>query len=98
MNAIINAHSYADININSHANANAYTSADTNADINIDAINLIDIKYNNKFRKVLFEKINNMTKTEHEEIFKIIIDLIIRKNNRANRACTGTIRCPTNRG
>jgi hypothetical protein len=30
------------------------------------------MKYNNKFRKVLFEKINNMTKTEHEEIFKII--------------------------
>lgn len=28
--------------------------------------------YNNKFRKVLFEKINGMTRTEHEEIFKII--------------------------
>lgn len=28
--------------------------------------------YNNKFRKVLFEKINTMTRTEHEEIFKII--------------------------
>ena len=32
------------------------------------------IKYNNKSRKVLFEKINLMTKTEHEEIFKIIRD------------------------
>lgn len=30
--------------------------------------------YNNKFRKVLFEKINGMTRTEHEEIFKIIKD------------------------
>ena len=30
------------------------------------------MNYNNKFRKMLFEKINTMTKTEHEEIFKII--------------------------
>ncbi len=30
------------------------------------------MEYNNKFRKNLFEKINVMTKTEHEEIFKII--------------------------
>ncbi len=28
--------------------------------------------YNNKFRKMLFEKINTLSKTEHEEIFKII--------------------------
>jgi hypothetical protein len=34
----------------------------------------MEINYNNKFRKVLFEKINNMTRTEHEEIFKIIMD------------------------
>lgn len=32
----------------------------------------METPYNNKFRKALFEKINNMTKTEHEEIFKII--------------------------
>ena len=32
----------------------------------------MDTPYNNKFRKALFEKINGMTKTEHEEIFKII--------------------------
>jgi hypothetical protein len=51
-----------------------------NQDINGDNIILIDIKYNNKFRKVLFEKINNMTKTEHEEIFKIIRD----KNSNVN--------------
>lgn len=29
-------------------------------------------QYNNKFRKILFEKINGMTRTEHEEIFKIL--------------------------
>ena len=29
-------------------------------------------QYNNKFRKVLFEKINDLSITEHEEIFKII--------------------------
>ena len=34
----------------------------------------ITIMYNNKFRKGLFEKINTMSKTEHEEIFKIIKD------------------------
>lgn len=32
----------------------------------------METPYNNKFRKALFEKINGMTKTEHEEIFKII--------------------------
>lgn len=32
----------------------------------------MDAPYNNKFRKALFEKISGMTKTEHEEIFKII--------------------------
>lgn len=32
----------------------------------------METPYNNKFRKTLFEKINGMTKTEHEEIFKII--------------------------
>lgn len=36
------------------------------------------MEFNNKFRKGLFEKISNMTKTEHEEIFKIIKD-----NNKA---------------
>jgi len=38
--------------------------------------------YNNKFRKILFEKINNMTRTEHEEIFKIIND--VQKNSTIN--------------
>lgn len=30
------------------------------------------MEYNNKYRKALFEKIRDMNKTEHEEIFKII--------------------------
>lgn len=32
----------------------------------------MEANYNNKFRKVLFEKISAMTRTEHEEIFKIL--------------------------
>ena len=29
-------------------------------------------KFTNKFKKSLFEKINNLSSTEHEEIYKII--------------------------
>jgi hypothetical protein len=29
-------------------------------------------RYNNKFKKLLFEKINSLTTTEHEEIYRII--------------------------
>jgi len=43
------------------------------------------IKYNNKSRKVLFEKINLMTKTEHEEIFKIIRDKNVDLNYSKNK-------------
>lgn len=32
----------------------------------------MELTYNNKSRKVLFEKIKEMNRTEHEEIFKII--------------------------
>lgn len=31
-------------------------------------------KYNNKYKKSLFEKINSLSTTEHEEIYRIIID------------------------
>lgn len=32
------------------------------------------IKFNNKFKKALFEKINSLSSTEHEEIYRIIND------------------------
>lgn len=31
-------------------------------------------KYTNKHKKVLFEKINSLSKTEHEEIYKILVN------------------------
>lgn len=33
---------------------------------------MAETKYSNKFKKVLFEKINSLSSTEHEEIYRII--------------------------
>lgn len=41
-------------------------------------------KYNNKFRKLLFDKINSLSSTEHEEIYRIILKNSINTSKNKN--------------
>jgi hypothetical protein len=40
--------------------------------------------YNNKFRKQLFEKINSLSSTEHEEIYRIILSSAVNTSKNKN--------------
>lgn len=57
---------------------------DTSCDETCSNVCVSAMKYTNKDRRVLFDKINSLTSTEHEEIYRIISDNLINVSRNKN--------------